>query len=81
MFCYPLVENKTNQYNQNLPISGSLGWIATPGVYCHSLSGSNKHQVSVVQSRKDKEWLKLLHTILKQDTFKFTYTDKYSPSL
>ena len=55
LFCYQLVDNKTNQYNQNLPRSVSLGLISTLDEYCHSLSGSIKHQVSVVQSTKDKD--------------------------
>ena len=68
LFCYQSVDTKTNQYNQNLPLSGCPGWIASLGVYCHSLSGRNKHQVSVVQSRKIKELLKLHFTKLKHGT-------------
>ena len=55
LFCYQSEDNKTNQYNQNPSRSGSLGYIATLGEYSHSLSGSINHQVSVVQSTKDKD--------------------------
>ena len=68
LFCYKLVDNKKNQYNQKLPILASPGYILTLGMYCHSFSGSNKHQVSAVQSTKNNRTTQLHFTILKHGT-------------